>query len=248
VSGGVALAADLPGGAALRTLVISDVHGNLAALEAVLAQPHDALVCLGDLVGYGPEPGACVRRIRAEAALVLQGNHDRALGEGVPPGCSPRFEWLARALDPVGRAQLDPEERAWLAGLPRTAVQEYDGRRCLLVHATPDEPLYRYLGLDARAWADEVAGLDVDAVLVGHTHVQFELRAAGRRVINPGSVGQPKDGDPQAACALLENGAVRFARVAYDVERTTAVLARTGADPAAVAALSDLLRTGRVPP
>jgi predicted phosphodiesterase len=232
----------------VRVLVISDVHGNLAALEAVLAQPHDALVCLGDVVGYGPEPGACARRIRAEAALVLQGNHDRALGEGVPPGCSPRFEWLARALEAAGRAQLDPEERAWLVGLPPTAIREYDGRRCFLVHATPGDPLYRYLGPDAPEWADEVAGLDLDTLLVGHTHVQFERTAAGRRVINPGSVGQPKDGDPRAACAILENGAVRLERVPYDVERATAALARTGADSAAVAVLAELLRTGRVPP
>jgi diadenosine tetraphosphatase ApaH/serine/threonine PP2A family protein phosphatase len=179
---------------------------------------------------------------------VLQGNHDRALGEGVPPGCRARFEWLARALESVSRAQLDPEERAWLGGLPRTATREYDGRRCILVHATPGDPLYRYLDPDAPEWAAEVAGLDVDAVLVGHTHVPFELTAAGRRVINPGSVGQPKDGDPRAACAVLDNGAVRLGRVPYDIGRTTAALARTGADPAAVAALSELLRTGRVPP
>jgi putative phosphoesterase len=228
--------------------VLSDIHGNLAALEAVLAQPHDALVCLGDLVGYGPEPAACVRRICAAAAFVVQGNHDRALGEAVPPGCSRRFEALAEALAPVGRAQLEGHERAWLAALPRTATVHCDGLRCLLVHATPAEPLYRYLGSDAAEWAGEVAGVDTDVVLVGHTHLQFALMAGGRRVTNPGSVGQPKDGDPRAAFAVLEDGAVRLDRVSYDIERTTTALARTGADPTAVAVLSELLRTGRVPP
>ena len=212
----------------MRVLVISDVHGNLAALEAVLAEPHDAVVCLGDLVGYGPEPGACARRIRIEAGLVLQGNHDRALGEGVPPRCRAEFEWLAEALAPVGRTQLEPGERAWLAGLPRMATREYDGLRCLLVHATPRDPLYRYLGSDGAEWAREIGTLDADTVLVGHTHLQFELTAAGRHVINPGSVGQPKDGDPRAAYAVLENGAVRLGRVTYDVERTVAALTETG--------------------
>ena len=83
---------------------------------------------------------------------------------------------------------------------------------------------------------------------MGHTHLQFALMAGGRRVTNPGGVGQPKDGDPRAAFAVLENGAVRLDRVSYDIERTTTALARTGADPTAVAVLSELLRTGRVPP
>lgn len=178
---------------------------------------------------------------------MLQGNHDRALGEGVPPGCSRRFERLAEALAAAGQAQLGAEERGWLAGLPRMATREYDGLRCFLVHATPADPLYRYLGPDAPEWADEVAGLGAAAVLVGHSHLQFERTAAGRRVINPGSVGQPKDGDSRAACAVLERGTVRLTRVPYDVERTVAALVRTGADPTAVAALAGLLRTGQVP-
>lgn len=84
-------------------------------------------------------------------------------------------------------------------------------------------------------------------VCVGHTHLQFQLAVAGRTLVNPGSVGQPKDGDPRAAYALLEDGTIRLRRVAYPVERTVAALERSGVDPQAVATLSDLLRTGRAP-
>jgi predicted phosphodiesterase len=232
----------------MRVLVLSDIHGNLAALEVVAAEPHDAVVCLGDIVGYGPEPGACVRWIKGQAQLVVQGNHDRALGDGSPPGCRAEFQWLADALAPLGQTQLSPEERAYLAGLPRSVVQVYDGCRYLFVHATPSDPLYRYLGPDEKAWESEVRSLGVDAVVVGHTHLQFRLAVAGKRVVNPGSVGQPKDGDPRAAYAALENGTVRLARAAYDVERTVAALGASGANGEAVADLTLLLRTGRAPP
>jgi putative phosphoesterase len=232
----------------MKVLVVSDIHGNLTALEAVAAEPHDSVICLGDLVGYGPEPGACVRWVRTHAALVVQGNHDRALGDGSPPGCRADFEWLADALAPLGRAQLSPEERAWLAVLPRSAMQAYDGDRYLLVHAAPSDPLYRYLGPDTADWESEVKSLEVDALLVGHTHLQFELTVAGKRVVNPGSVGQPKDGDARAAYAVLENVAVRLGRIAYDVEGTVSALEASGADREAVADLSSLLRTGRTPP
>ncbi len=231
----------------MKVLVLSDIHGNLAALEAVAAEPHDLLICLGDLVGYGPQPGPCVRWVRAHAALVVQGNHDRALGDGSPPGCRAEFQWLADALAPLGQAQLSPEERAYLAGLPRSALRQLDGTRYLFVHATPSDPLYRYLGPDPAAWEGEVHALDVDAVVVGHTHLQFDLPLARTHVVNPGSVGQPKDGDPRAAYAVIENGTFRLGRVRYDVERTVGELRASGVDPDAVADLSLLLRTGRTP-
>jgi predicted phosphodiesterase len=231
----------------VRVLVIADIHRNLAALEAVLAVPHDALVCLGDLVGYGPEPGACTRAVRSAGALVVRGNHDHALAYGVPPGCRRAFEWLAEALAPLGSAQLDAGQRAWLGSRPLASAREYDGRRYLFVHATPSDPLRRYVGPEPDAWAREIVGVDADAVVVGHTHIQFQLSAGQRWVINPGSVGQPKDGDPRAAYLLLDGGAIRPGRAGYDVERTVAALARSPVDSAAVAFLTALLRTGRTP-
>jgi len=232
----------------MRVLILSDIHGNAAALEAVVREPHDLVVCIGDVVGYGPEPGATARWILQHSAVTVQGNHDRALAAGVPPRCRPSFEWLATALAPLGRSQLTPDEIRWLGELPLTASRSFDGVRCLLIHATPADPLYRYLGPEREEWVREVSGLDADLVLVGHTHLQFELSGGGMRVVNPGSVGQPKDGDPRAAYAVLDNGTLTLKRVGYDIERTVAALERSGVDAEAVQDLTQLLRTGRNPP
>jgi predicted phosphodiesterase len=232
----------------MRALVLSDVHGNVAALDAIAAaERFDAVICLGDLVGYGPEPGACVRWMHASADLVVQGNHDRAVGEGVPPGCRAQFRWLAEATAPIARAQLAADDRAYLAALPRWAHLTLSGVRYMFVHATPRDPLYQYLGPDAGAWAEEVAGVDADVVVVGHTHLQFDLTAGATRIVNPGSVGQPKDGDPRTAYAVIEDGAIALRRLPYPVDRTIDALQRANVPAAAVADLTALLRTGRVP-
>lgn len=231
----------------MRILVVSDIHGNAAALEAVAREPHDAVICLGDLVGYGPEPGACVRWLREHATLVLQGNHDRALAEGAAPRCRPAFEALAAAMAQVGQDQLSDEELQWLQHLPRMATRELEGFRCLLVHATPRDPLYQYLGPDPDGWMVEVQNTSAELLLVGHTHLQFDLPLGAHRVVNPGSVGQPKDGDPRAAYAVLEQGGLTLKRVEYDIEHTVRGLELSGCSRAAVSALSSLLWTGRVP-
>ena len=234
----------------MSLLVISDIHGNRAALDAVLEaaraeEPNVEVVCLGDIVGYGPESGACVERIMRYADVVVQGNHDHALAERVSPRCSPQFRWLAEATASLGDAQVPPAQRAALGSLPRRAILDVAGTRYLFVHATPHDPLYHYVGPDAEAWRPEVAALDADVLVVGHTHLQFDLPFDGTRIVNPGSVGQPKDGDPRAAYALIDADGVRLERVAYPVEETISALERSGVPTAAVEALAALLRTGR---
>jgi predicted phosphodiesterase len=229
----------------VKVLIIADVHGNLEALKEVLADPHDALICLGDVVGYGPEPGACVRRILDEAALVLRGNHDHALATGAAPGCPPSFQWLAEATAQLGAAQLSSTERASLPELPLRASHIIDGIPYHLVHAAPTDPMYRYLEPTSDGWAREVREIGPEVLLVGHTHIQFRHHVAGRTIISPGSVGQPRHGDPRAAYMVIEDGTFSFCRVAYRVERTVAVLERSGIEPAAAAALTQLLRTGQ---
>lgn len=228
----------------MRILIIADVHGNLAALEAVLADPHDALICIGDMVGYGPEPGACVRRILNEAHLVLRGNHDHALATGEAPGCRPSFQWLAEATAQLGVAQLSATERLSLAELPLRASHMVDGMCYHLVHATPTDPMYRYLDPTSGDWARELQHIGPEILLVGHTHLQFRHQVAGRTILSPGSVGQPKDGDARAAYMIIEDGTFMFCRAAYRVERTVAALERSGIEPAAAAVLTRLLRTG----
>lgn len=232
----------------MKILVLSDIHGNLAALEAVAAaECHDGIVCLGDIVGYGPEPGACVRWIERHAQLVVQGNHDRAMGAHVSPGPGTQLGWLSDAMSTATRKQLARADRQFLRDLPRWAFADFCDVRFLLMHATPFNPLYKYLGADAAEWARELAPVNANVALVGNTHLQFELLLGAKRLINPGSVGQPKDGDPRAAYAVIEDGRVLLRRVAYAVERTVAALEQSSAPPDAIAALSHMLRTGLVP-
>jgi len=229
----------------MRVLVVSDIHGNWPALEAVAAVPHDAVLCLGDIVGYGPQPGPCLRWLRASGAHIVQGNHDRALADDVPPRCHPDFEGLAAATAGIARSQLDEVEMAFLRELPRTRGLVLDGKRIVLLHATPPDPLYSYLGPDPDRWSAAVAGIDADLLFVGHTHLPFHFQFGGLQVLNPGSIGQSKDGDPRAAYAMIENGVPRLERASYPVGRTIKDLKASGIDPAAAEVLVQILRTGR---
>lgn len=231
----------------MRVLVVSDIHGNRAALDAVAATPHDAVICLGDIVGYGPEPLACVDWVREHAMWAVQGNHDRAIGEDIPPRCRPDFAWLAEAVTPHTRRELAPADLDYLAGLPRWAVHELDGLRVALFHARPSDPLYGYMPDNRSAWARELASTDADLVLVGHTHLPLDFQFDDVRLLNPGSVGQPKDGDPRAAFALIENGVPSLRRVEYPVEQTVASLGAADAPPRAVEVLAAMLRAGTAP-
>lgn len=228
----------------MRVLVIADVHGNYAALEAVLTDPHDVLICLGDMVGYGPEPGPCVRRILDEADFVLRGNHDHFLATGAGPGCPPSFQWMAEATAQLGVTQLAASERRALAELPLHTSLLVDGCPYYLVHAAPSDPMYRHIAPTADRWSREVREIGPEVLLVGHSHLQFRRQVGERTIINPGSVGQPRNGDNRAAYMIIEDGNFMFCRVAYEVERTVAALERSGIEPAAAAALIQLLRTG----
>ncbi len=137
----------------MRTLIPSDLHGNLAALEAVLAaEPHDRLIVLGDLVGFGPRPDACVRRVSEASAICVQGNHDLAHATGKPPGAYGPFAGLAGATQEIGRALLSPGDRSFLGALPRWLFADVGSATALLVHATPADPLHGYLDPGSREW------------------------------------------------------------------------------------------------
>jgi predicted phosphodiesterase len=188
-----------------------------------------------------------VEWVRDNATWIVQGNHDRANADGLPPRCHPEFAWLSEAVVPLTRAQLDTDDKAFLRGLPRWAVRDIDGVRVACFHAKPSDPLYGYLPPDPVAWAREVDELEADLILVGHTHVPMDLRIGYRRVVNPGSVGQPKHGDSRAAFAILEDGEPRLCRISYPVEEVTRALAASTIDRAAVDVLSEMLRTGQPP-
>jgi predicted phosphodiesterase len=223
----------------MRVAVISDIHGNLHALEAALTaleeeQP-DAIWCLGDLVGYGPRPNECCAEVAARADVCLIGNHDLGVLEKIS-----LEEFSHEAAESAHWTQevLDSGARAYLEGLSPDAELPEAGAE--LYHASPRDPVWEYV-LDAGSMRAALEDTVHPIVMVGHSHVPLvatlrdgQLKAAhapdgtevdlsaGRVLMNPGSIGQPRDGDPRAALIVLDfdEHRARFLRVEYDVERT----------------------------
>lgn len=217
--------------------IVSDIHGNLAALQAVLsrlrAQGATRFICLGDIVGYGPDPNACVEAVRELRGHVVAGNHDfgvvgRASTDGFNSAAQSALDWT--------RKQLTCDNRLYLEGLPLT--DSCDVLR--LVHASPSAPdQWEYL-FTVREAEDEIDSFSEAVCLVGHTHYpfavecprgsgcrlvrheSFELKPDTKYVINAGSVGQPRDGNPRACCLFFDSraGTMTFLRVEYDVAAT----------------------------
>jgi len=227
----------------VRVAVISDIHGNLHALESVLrsvdAESPDEVWCLGDLVGYGPQPNRCCELVAERADVCLIGNHDLGvLGridlDDFSPDAAAAARWTAEVLE--------DEPRRYLESQSPSAVLD----RAELYHASPRDPVWEYV------LAPEVAFLSLEAtekplVLVGHSHIALRFGAEQlalalceegtqvdlareRWLLNPGSVGQPRDGNPRAAWLLLDFDGPKavYNRVEYAVEKTQAEIRERG--------------------
>lgn len=240
----------------MRVLLLSDIHANLPALEAVLgaAGAVDALWCLGDVVGYGPHPNECVELLRARGHVGTAGNHDwAALGKldlaEFNPAAREAARWTAAQLKPFAREYL----------LKRPLMLEEDGYT--LAHGSPRDPIREYL-LSTSAARACFPLFGTPACFIGHSHVpllfwdragevggrrlaeeKLVLEELGRVIYNPGSVGQPRDGDPRASFALLdtERGEIELRRLAYDLQRTQEDIRAAGLPPV----LADRLALGR---
>jgi putative phosphoesterase len=231
----------------MKILVLADIHSNWPALSAI-REEFDACFFLGDLVDYGPNPVPCVDWIRQNITAGVRGNHDHAVAQRIQARGGSGFRKLAAATRPLQWQALNAPQLKFLSRLPVTMNLQLGGIRFLLVHATPRDPMDEYLTLDRAGWQSRLAGMDTDMVLVGHSHLPFDLRLDGVRVVNPGSVGQPRDGDPRAAYAIIENGAVSLRRVAYDIDATLAQLREAGIDGDALEVAEASLRHGGWPP
>jgi predicted phosphodiesterase len=239
--------------------LLGDIHANLSALEAALDHLDSAgaevIVSLGDVVGYGAAPGPCIRRLREQGVVVVRGNHDAAVAGQLDLR---RFHPFARSSALWTRDSLGREERAWLGTLP----YRIDLEACSAAHGAyhaPEE--FRYV----RCPADADPSLDAlprPVGFVGHTHlpvtlmrlsddphrtaystdIKVDLSGAQVSLINVGSVGQPRDGDPRATCALFDPEAelVELMRVEYDIEREVSRLCEAGLPTA----LGERLRKG----
>jgi predicted phosphodiesterase len=230
----------------VRVAVLSDIHGNLHALDAVLesvaADTPDAVWCLGDLVGYGPRPNRCCTLVAERADICLIGNHDL--------GVLGRLDLDDFSYDAAASARWTAEV---LADAPRHFLESLEpqgeAEGVALYHASARDPVWEYVLTPFAALASFAAS-EARILLVGHSHValafglaeqrlettiapdgtRLDVSGEGRWILNPGSVGQPRDGDPRAAYLLLdlEAGRAEYRRVDYPVERTQAEIRERG--------------------
>ena len=226
----------------MRVAVLSDIHANLAALEAVLAhataaEALDEVWALGDLVGYGPRPSDCLALLREQRLLAVPGNHDLAAIGAID---TREFNAAAAQANRWTATQLSEDDQTFLRELPRTAVREPFS----LAHGSMHDPVWEYV-ITALAALHQFAAMETQYGFVGHTHIPLVIPEAAdaastlgrvvepkdeyeqplgdaRLILNPGSVGQPRDGDPRAAYAIYddETRVVSFHRVPYDIART----------------------------
>lgn len=244
----------------MRFLIISDIHSNLEALEAVLKDAegqYEAVICLGDLVGYGPDPNECVERIKRLPCLsCVAGNHDwAAIGKlGLE-----EFNTDARLATLWTQKVLNPNSADYLSNLPEKIVLE---DKLTVVHGSPRYPIWEYV-LTSMVALENFQYFDTPWCLVGHSHIPmifalweenprtcallplnedqtFLLEPGFRYIINPGSVGQPRDGDPRASYALLDldKGVLQLKRVFYPVNKTQDKMEEAGLPPRLIARLS----------
>lgn len=228
----------------MRYAILADIHGNLAAFQAALDDIEarggvDEIWCLGDIVGYGPDPSQCIALLRQHTHLSVAGNHDwAAIGKvdvsDFNPDAAQACRWTA--------SQLTPEDVSYLEALPLT-VSRGD---FTVVHGSPREPIWEYVVSTHGALAN-LGFFDTRYCLVGHSHVPLVFEYSGgtcvlsplpeelqlgenRLMLNPGGIGQPRDGDPSASYAVYyeDEMVVRHYRVPYDVEATQEEMVRHG--------------------
>lgn len=227
----------------MKILILADIHANWLALKAI-RETFDACLFLGDLVEYGVDPIPCIDWVRKNATCSIRGNHDHSLAQRVPPPGGTGFRRLAGATRQLHWDILRPSHLKYLSQLPVTQNLTLDGLRFHLVHATPRDPMDEYLTADVEAWKRRLENIDSDFICVGHTHIPFLLDLGNCQLLNPGSVGQPRDGDPRAAYAVIENGKVELRRIEYDVEGAVKQLTDSGLEPDLVELATQVLRTG----
>ncbi|MFC1935931.1 metallophosphoesterase family protein [Chloroflexota bacterium] len=229
----------------MNILVIGDIHGNVEAFQAVLdhagSQGFQQVWCLGDIVGYGPDPGACLDLLSGYSPLTVAGNHDLA---AVGLLAMETFNYYAAEACRWTARNLSKSQKAYLQELPLVQTQE----TFTLVHGSLRDPVWEYLVHEEAAVANFQL-LSTLCCLVAHSHIPFVCRENDQRtlfeclpegvvvplnrsrvVINPGSVGQPRDGDPRAAYILydVDAGTIVLHRVSYDIPATQEKMARTG--------------------
>ncbi|AAM07548.1 TPA: metallophosphoesterase family protein [Methanosarcina acetivorans] len=213
----------------MKILLIADIHANLEALQTVLEVPHDRVICLGDIVDYGPDPDKCIELLRKKNIPTLRGNHDNAVAFKVDCQCGYRYKHLSIATREYTWGVLDQSQMEYLQKLPLVVREEIDGKKLFLTHASP-RSIFEYIKPETPDEAimamltDPMEPVDAEFLVVGHSHIPMIRELGALKIINPGSVGQPRDGDTRAGCAVFdtETGETELLRLEYDLEAVCA--------------------------
>lgn len=234
----------------MRILLISDIHANLPALDAVLNHEYfDEVLFMGDAVGYGPFPFEVYSRLHQIRATRVLGNHDAAAAFGIDCKSSPEmYEASVITREVITSRRMPKRARQALGKKAQQRMYlDYDGLRLMLIHGSPSNELYQAVSKDE---ASNLVEQNIDLIILGHTHVAFEVKNGKTWVVNPGSVGMPWDGDPRASYAILDTieREAHIERLNYDPEPVISLLRKLLFDhQETYEFLANIFRTGRKP-
>ena len=236
----------------MRALIISDIHANLPALQAVLEKESsfDKLIFLGDVIDYGPNPKECLTFIKDNADYYVRGNHDHALGYNTDCNCMGKFREFSIATRKWHETLLDEDDKQFLRNMPVIdkahlpgSHADGDNNTLLLAHASPLGDISKYLNEDEIV--NELDDIIAEYVLVGHTHIQYKKKIDYSLIVNPGSVGLARDGG-QACYAIYDNGNISLNRIDYDTEKTIFDLMKAPIPGSCKEGLKSVLQAGKV--
>lgn len=235
----------------MRILLIADIHANweaLLALQQAEPQP-DAILFAGDAVGYGPDPAACVRWLRAHTTLAVRGNHDECFAQGQLVGVPPELAEAANDTIAYARHFFSANTLSDLQRWSTSASSELGGTIFYLTHGTPDNPLGGNLNpalcpeADLHWMFDDIPG---EVIVLGHTHMPALRRFGAKLIVNPGSLGQPRYGVPDATYAVWEDGHVQIKHLHYNHDAVAQKVRLMGLNAEVTQQLTGILETGLV--
>ena len=234
----------------MKILVLSDIHANWYALEAILAkESYNALIFLGDVVDFGPNPRKCVRFLMDSSRnrfWGVRGDHDHALAYGINCGSSLNLRELSMKTREWGEGLIASDEVGFLRRLPFENHATLDGLKFHFMHGSTRDRLYRSITSDIEELEieNEFGETDTDFILIGHSHKPFIIHLGRVTVLSPGSVGQPRDFNPRASYAVIEDGKAMIKRVRYDIEKTVRDLEKSSLPKDVIRELVSILVIG----
>lgn len=208
----------------MKIAIMADIHANLEAAEAVLKdidkERVQKLLFAGDIVDFGASPRECIGFVMQYADKIVAGNHDYAVAHGVDCLCHEDFRELSQATKEYTWRVIEGYDQQYLRDMSVEVQFVIEGKRFYMVHGAPSDHLYKYLVPETpeKTWQEEISGIKADFIVLGHTHIPLVKKIGDTTIINPGSVGQPRDGNPDASYALIDDDLISIRRVKYDID------------------------------